>query len=78
MAEVAVAAVPVDLRALVQQVARRIVDDVFGGWHFGQAIERVIGVAFLPFTAVAVISRRCLSKEPCCYMICACFRSGGL
>ena len=46
--------VPLAVDALIEQVARRIVDEVFGQLapHFGQAVERVVGKAFLPFTAV--------------------------
>ena len=53
--DVGVAAVSADLGALVEQVARRVVDEVFGVFaaHFGQAVEWVVGVAFLPFAAVA-------------------------
>ena len=53
--EVGVAAVSLELGALVEQVARGVVDEVFGVLtaHFNQAVERVVGVAFLPFAAVA-------------------------
>ena len=49
------AAVPLAVDALVEQVARRVVDEVFGqlAAHFGQAVEGVVDVAFLPFAAVA-------------------------